>query len=475
MIHNLKPYPAYKDSGVPWLGEVPEHWEVRTFRALASSQKGRTPALLRGPEERAEGDLPYLSMEYLRSENLEAQTFAEAQRDLVVAQTSDIILLWDGSNAGEFFLAKAGVVSSTSSIIKSHLINPKYFFYACKLAEPTIRALTVGMGIPHVDGDILKGISFSLPPANEQSAVVRYLDHIDRRIRRYIRTKQKLIKLLEEQKQAIIHQAVTRGLNPNVQLKSSGVEWLGDVPEHWDVVALRRVTLARCDGPFGSGLKSSHYTEHGIRVVRLTNIGHAEFRNSDAAFISPMHYASLGDHSVKAGDVLIAGLGDERHPAGRACVAPAEILPAMVKADCFRFRLKEKCINPKFAALQLTATAVTASAVLSTGATRQRTNLQSTAGRMITIPPLLEQEAVLAHISENTYALNIAIDRAHREISLLREYRIRLIADVVTGKLDVREAAANLPEELNETEVLDEELVEDEEITEENLEIEPEE
>ena len=159
------------------------------------------------------------------------------------------------------------------------------------------------------------GAPFPIPPLSEQAAIVRFLDHADRRIRRYIRAKQKLIKLLEEQKQAIIHRAVTRGLNPNVRLKPSGVKWLGDVPVHWWVMPLRRVTRARCDGPFGSGLKSSHYTDHGVRVVRLQNIGHAEFKDSDAAFISPAYYALLGDHSVVAGDVLIAGLGDERHPA----------------------------------------------------------------------------------------------------------------------------------------------------------------
>lgn len=174
-------------------------------------------------------------------------------------------------------------------------------------------------------------------------------------------------------------------------MKDSGVPWLGKVPAQWEVVQLRRVALDRCDGPFGSGLKSSHYTEEGIRVVRLQNIGHGEFRNSDAAFISPEYYSSLGDHSVMAGDLLIAGLGDNNHLAGRACVAPEHIIPAMVKADCFRFRLDQVRVQPRFAALQLTVTATITSALLSTGATRQRINLQSTSARAITIPAVPEQ------------------------------------------------------------------------------------
>ena len=118
---------------------------------------------------------------------------------------------------------------------------------------------------------------------------------------RRIRAKQQLIKLLEEQKQVIIHRAVTRGLDPNVRLKRSDVKYLGHVPEHWEIMPLRRVTVSRCDGPFGSGLKSSHYTDQGIRVVRLQNIGHAEFKDTAAAFISPLHYTTLGDHTVEPG------------------------------------------------------------------------------------------------------------------------------------------------------------------------------
>ena len=294
-------------------------------------------------------------------------------------------------------------------------------------------------------------VTLASPPLPEQTAIVRFLDHADRRIQRYIRAKQKLITLLEEQKQATIHQAVTGQIDvrtgqPYPSYKDSGVEWLGDVPEDWEVVPLRRVTLDSCDGPFGSGLKSSHYTEEGIRVVRLQNIGHGEFKDSDAAFISPKYYSSLGDHSVISGDVLIAGLGDNNHPAGRACVAPENIIPAMVKADCFRFRLNQTRIQPRFTALQLTATAPVTSALLSTGATRQRTNLQATSGRAIGIPSVPEQNLIVKYITAEVSGIEDAQVAVQREIDLLREYRTRLIADVVTGKLDVREAAAELPE-----------------------------
>ena len=266
----------------------------------------------------------------------------------------------------------------------------------------------------------------------------------------YIRAKERLIELLEEQRQAMIHQAVTgrtdvRTGQPYPAYKDSGVAWLGKVPVHWKVVQMRRIAVDRCDGPFGSGLKSSHYTDAGIRVVRLQNIGHGEFRNSDEAFISPEHYLTLGDHSVEEDDVLIAGLGDANHPAGRACVAPTALGPAMVKADCFRFRLDQSRAKPLFVALHLTATAQSASGLVSTGATRQRINLRSTAARTIAIPEIQEQSRIVECITRETASCVDAQNNAVRGIDLLTECRTRLIADVVTGKLDVREAAANLP------------------------------
>lgn len=155
------------------------------------------------------------------------------------------------------------------------------------------------------------------------------------------------------------------------EYKDSGVECLGTIPEGWIRAALSRITLSRCDGPFGSGLKSEHYSPSGVRVVRLQNIGSAEFNGTDEAFIDEHYAKELGEHSVRAGDLLIAGLGDDAHPVGRACVAPRGIEPAMVKADCFRFRLDHRRVLPKFAAHQLSSTAGAAAGLMAT-ARRER-------------------------------------------------------------------------------------------------------
>ena len=456
MITGLNPYPAMKDSGLPWLREVPSTWDIARNGRLFAERK-----------ETGFGDLPILEVSLrtgVRVRNLDAsgrkQVIADREKykracsgDLAY----NMMRMWQGAIG---MAPVDGLVSPAYVVAKPFAgTDPRYFEYLFRTDAYMGEVDKFSHGIVkdrnRLYWEEFKQMPSPFPPAGEQASIVRFLDHADRRIRRYIRAKQRLIKLLEEQKQVIIQSAVTRGLDRNVRLKPSRVQWLGDVPEHWEVLPLRRVTIARCDGPFGSGLKSSHYTEEGVRVIRLQNIGHAEFRDSDASFIAQAHYATLGDHSVQAGDLLIAGLGDERHPAGRACVAPASIVPAMVKADCFRFRLVASRLNPAFAALHLTATAVAASAILSTGATRQRTNLQSTAARAICVPPMPEQRAIVVAISNDTALLKSAIDRAQREIALLREYRASLINDVVTGKLDVREAAARLREEAEEPEPLD--------------------
>ena len=224
--------------------------------------------------------------------------------------------------------------------------------------------------------------------------------------------------------------------------KDSGVEWLGETPAHWRSVALSHVTRSRCDGPFGSGLKSEHYSQSGIRVVRLQNIGWTEFLDKDRVFIDEAHATQLGEHGVKAGDLLIAGLGDDGHPVGRACVAPSAIEPAMVKADCFRFRLDRRQVLPRFAAYQLSATALAAAGSLATGATRARMNLTVTATRKVAFPTLLEQQAIVDALDEVAETVSALVARVSDAIDHLKELRTALISAAVTGKIDVREEVA---------------------------------
>ena len=459
-VHALRPYPLYRESGVPWLEEVPAHWEVRPLKRIGSFSSGAGfPIAAQGSIGE---EILFVKVSDMNRLGNNAEIVGAAS---TVSRETALNLGAQIFETDTIIFPKVGGALLTNK--RRMLVRPTCIdnnLMACIVTDANVpfvfrllnwldlARMSKPGPVPAISEGEVREIRVALPSLPEQAAIVRFLDHADRRIQRYIRAKQKLIALLEEQKQATIHQAVTGRIDvrtgqPYPAYKPSGVEWLGEVPEQWDVVALKRVSLDRCDGPFGSGLKSSHYTDGGMRVIRLQNIGHGEFDDSDAAYISASHYATLGDHSVEAGDVLIAGLGDSNHPAGRACVAPACVTPAMVKADCFRFRLNANLADPEFVSLQMTATADTASAILSTGATRKRTNLQTTSARLTAIPSPREQYAIVEYARVRISRAKGAQQAVEREIALLAEYRTRLIADVVTGKLDVREAAAVLPEE----------------------------
>lgn len=219
--------------------------------------------------------------------------------------------------------------------------------------------------------------------------------------------------------------------------KDSGVPWIGEIPAGWEVVRLGRVSTSYCDGPFGSGLKSEHYVDSGVRVIRLQNIGNGRFESRDAAFISRDHFASLSRHAVRAGDLVLAGLGDETHPVGRACIIPDGIEPAMVKADCFRFRLDGRRTLPAFVRWYLTSdVAAFESAAESRGATRIRINLGDAARIRLPLPPLDEQRRIADFLDERTAAIDAALAEQERTARLLAERRRTLVSHAVTRGLD---------------------------------------
>jgi type I restriction enzyme, S subunit len=223
---------------------------------------------------------------------------------------------------------------------------------------------------------------------------------------------------------------------PYRQYKDSGVEWLGEIPMGWILAALSRITFSRCDGPFGTSLKSEHYSPSGVRVVRLQNIGSAEFKDTDSVFIDETYARQLGDHGVRAGDLLVAGLGDEAHPVGRACVAPDGIEPAMVKADCFRFRLDHRRGLPRFVAYQMSSTAADTAGAMSTGATRSRMNLTTTSTRHLALPSIEEQRHIADFLDREMARIDGLVAKKERLIELLQEKRSALISRAVTKGLD---------------------------------------
>jgi type I restriction enzyme S subunit len=457
MTGDLKPYPTTKDSGAPWLGEVPEHWEVRRLDTLFVLRR-EDPL---DDDRRVTG---YLDGRVTLRSNVQGQKIKGVIKEAGWQRIHPGDFAISGMNA---HLGGMGVSDSLGRCSPIYLVlkpksstNAKFISLAVRRMAHSglLKSLvsTIRFNSADFKRDDLKQIQVWFPSLPEQSAIVRFLDHAEHRTRRYIRAKQKLIKLLKEQKQAIIHRAVTRGLDPNVRLKPSGVAWLGDVPEHWEVKRLRSLVNGIDQGV--SPQAEARLAENGAwGVLKAGCVNHGVFRDSEHKRL-PDGFPVDSALAVHVGDVLVS----------RASGSP-QLVGSAGRVEVLRYRLilSDKTFRLLFCDERIVAFAVAAmnaryfriqveQAISGAEGLANNLPLSSLKGLRLAIPPGNEAQIISSSLKDQTRGVEQLIDRAEREISLLREYRTRLIADVVTGKLDVREAAAQLRDEPEGIEAIDE-------------------
>ena len=448
-----QPYPAYRTSGVEWLGDMPEHWEVRRLKQLCSKSAlyGANIAatqyqedgvrFLRTTDITDEGHLRpggvFLSEELVRYYLLK-------DKDLLISRSGTVgrSFLYQSKLHGP--CAYAGYLVR---FIPNELVLSEYIFQFTKTQafDGFLRVMAISSTIENVNADKYANAHLTLPPLHEQAAIVRYLDYVDRRVRRYLRAKEKLIGLLEEEKQAIINQAVTRGLDPSVRLKPSGVEWLGGVPEHWGVQRLKQVSVVQSGITLGKNYGDKELIERPY--LRVANV-QASHLDLSAVTTVRVPVSEIRRSTLKFGDVLMTEGGDI-DKLGRGCVWSGEILDCLHQNHIFAVRLSRAALHPEFL-VALMGSLHGRSYFQATA--KQTTNLATTNKATLGDFPLLlpsvsEQQQILSYIDMKCGFQDASILRAQRQISLCNEYRTRLIADAVTGKLDVREAAAELPDE----------------------------
>jgi type I restriction enzyme S subunit len=387
----------------------------------------------------------------------------ERTQDYTPAKYGDVLFAGSGETLEEIGKSAVNLIKSEAYCGGDVLlfrptvdVDPWFLGYACDCYSSAVQKSLMGRGftVKHIYGDQLKYLWLVLPPRSEQSAIIRYLNHLNLQISKYIRAKQKLIKLLEEQKQAIIHRAVTRGLDPNVRLKPSGVEWLGDVPEHWEVMRLRNLVDMRVSNV-------DKHTREGEEPVRLCNYVDVYRNDHIRAGMNFMSATATSEEIVRfrlvLGDVLITKDSEAWDDIG----VPALVLESADDLICgyhlalLRQRDRRLAGTFLFRILQSTGSQYQFH-VEANGVTRYGLSHAAIKSIWLPVPPLPEQAAIVRFLDARTDGIATAVDHTHREIALLREYRTRLIADVVTGKLDVRDAAARLPEEAQEPEPLEE-------------------
>jgi type I restriction enzyme S subunit len=436
---------------------MPSHWSVKRgkalFQCIDARSEGGEEELLTVSAER--GVVP-------RSSATVTMFKAESYKGYKLCWPGDLVInsLWAWGR-GLGVSHHHGIVSSAYGVYRLRQPYAGYARYIHELVrsvpfnwELHVRSKGIWISRLQLTDDAFLGAPFPIPPLNEAAAIVRFLDHADRRIRRYIRAKQKLIKLLEEQRQAIIHRAVTRGLDPNVRLKTSGVEWLGDVPEHWGVVRLGRLIELITGFPF----KSEGFTQEArdVRLLRGVNISPGKIRWNDVVRWPLSERDNYSAFELQIGDIVlgmdrpIIQTGTRVATVGEADV-PALLLQRVARirptAD-LRSEFLELLLAGKSFADYLTP--------IFTGISVPHLSPEQIKSFRFALPPGNEQQEIVRWVTEGTRQTGASIVSTEREIQLLREYRTRLIADVVTGKLDVREAAARLPEDPTDAETIDE-------------------
>lgn len=449
MIAALKQYPAYRTAEGGWLGKIPSHWTIRRMKYVVREIDSRSTTgkeqLLRisqytgvtqrrraddldGPDTRADSLVGYKRV---------------APDDLVI----NIMLAWNGSIGVSRY---EGIASPAYCVYRFARDLHPWFFHNL-LRSPSYKARIKGSSTGVVESrlrlysDDLGRIEAVVPPPDEQAAIVRFLDWANGRLERAIRAKRKVIALLNEQKQAIIHRAITSGLDPSAPIKPSGIPWLGDIPKHWEVQRLGHAIRLQTGFPFAStGFVQG---ESGIRLLRGINVTPFGLRWDSVVCWQRKPGDGLDEFALEIGDVI---LGMDRPIIGagvRAATVQENDIPSLLLQRVARLRPTGK-LDAKFLLLLLRGRLFRDYiAPIFTGISVPHLSPEQIKGFRVPLPALIEQQGIVRSLETKTHGLDTAVSRLEREIELLREYRIRLVADVVTGKLDVRAAAAKLPEE----------------------------
>ena len=447
---NLAAYRNYKTTEAPWLGDVPSHWEVRRLRTVLR---------LRNEKNSPVKTEQILSLSIARGVTLyshEGRGGNKRKGDITaykIAHAGDIVL-----NSMNVIVGAVGLSRYTGAI------SPVYYALFPATDEVDIKyydkvfgntafqryLLIYGKGIlikksntgklntirMKISPDDLKGTLLPIPPKDEQQQIARFLDWKTAQINRFIRNKRRFIELLKEQKQNVINQAVTRGLDPKVKFKPSGVEWIGDIPEHWDARRLRTLAAVRASGVD----KNTNEDEVPVMLCNYVDV----YKNDRiTAAIDFMKATATPEEirafELKAGDVIITKDSESWDDIAIPTFVP-EAIPGVVCAyHLALIRPFSGEIKGEFLFRAFSSDPVADQfRIAATGVTRFGLAQGAIKGAFFPLPPLEEQQAILEHIADSSKAIDQAIIRAQREIELMREYRTRLISDVVTGQVDVR-------------------------------------
>ena len=420
-------YPAYKPTGVEWLGEVPEHWDILPLK--------RRSRLLTEKTECRDNPVALENIEGWTGRFIETDT--EFQGEGIAFESGDILF-------GKLrpYLAKAYLAAISGQAVGDfHVIHPlgglnSRFLQLALLTRELIDLVngsTFGAKMPRASWDFLGSLPLCMPPLDEQHAIASFLDRETAKIDALIAEQQRLIELLQEKRQAVISDAVTKGLNPNAPMKDSGVEWLGEVPEHWDVLELKRLNKEGSSITYGI-VQAGPHQEQGVPYIRTSDMSGDRLLLETCQRTSPEIDEAYARSRVSDGDLVIA----IRATVGKALEVPTELDGANLTQGTAKFSPGERVTSGFMKLAFASSYCQTQIGSVAKGATFLEITLDALRRLAFAVPPKDEARQITHYLSERCAVLDTLTTNSEEACSLLKERRSALISAAVTGQIDVR-------------------------------------
>ena len=438
-----KSYSAYKPSGNEWLGDIPRHWEVLRLKHL-STRYGLYGANVPGSSYVADGVRFIRTTDITEYGQLKGEGIlvpAELVQDYVL-EDGDILLSRSGT-VGRSFLYKQdhhGPCAYAGYLVRYALNERAYPEYVALYAQTAafgafVRSTAISSTIDNVNAEKYSNSVVPRPPLAEQRAIAAFLDRETAKIDALVARKERLIELLQEKRTALISRAVTRGLDPDVRMKDSDVEWLGEIPAHWHVKRLKHLA-----GKIGSGKTpkggAEVYVDEGIMLIRSQNVHFGGLRLSDVVYIDAATDAEMAGSRVREGDVLLNITGASL---GRCCTAYLDGSNANVNQHVCIVRPDQQQDDPSFLAYSVESDSVQDQIFNNeNGVSRDALNFEQIGDMVLARPPMVEQQAIVCHLDRESAKLEVLIARVQDAIKHLKELRVALVSAAVTGRIDVR-------------------------------------
>src|SRR5271157_5179859 len=346
MSLRLAPYPEYKDSGLPWLAGIPRHW--RTGPGFAAFREKQVKNI--GMKEKTVLSLSYGRIVVKPAERLHGlvplsfETYQIVNPGDIIIRSTDLQNDWNSLRIG--LVRDRGIITSAYlCFATTGALVPEYGYLLLHAFDLMKVFYGMGSGLrQNLDFSDFKRMVIFIPPSEEQAAIVRFLDHADRRVRRFVAAKRRLIELLNEQRQATIQRAVTRGLNPSVRFKTSGIDWLPAIPVHWSAMRLGSIAETLQTGPFGSQLHASDYQPNGTPVINPCHMDEGRLSPDRACAVGASKAAELRRHRLQSGDIVFARRGE----LGRCALVTPQEEGWLCGTGSLRMRTRGDLADPQF-------------------------------------------------------------------------------------------------------------------------------